>query len=324
MSMREYDVVIIGAGAAGLSAAQYAARANLRTLIIDRAGSGGQCNLISELENYPGFPELITGEEFTERFEAQARQFGAEFAVEEVLSITPVDQQYHVTTDAGEIAAATVILATGASHRHLGVPGEEALSGRGVSYCATCDGPMFAGKPMLVVGGGDAACDEATFLSKLTDRVIMIHRRDRFRAQASLAERVLNNPKIDVRFNTELQEILGAPNDFGIEAVSAVHLKDNVSGAITTEKVAAVFVFIGSDPQTELVPFVDRDETGYVVTTDQMESSSPGLYAVGDVRVTPFRQLVVAASDGAIAAHAATHRLDTLRETAVPAPVNTA
>ncbi|HKK48438.1 MAG TPA: FAD-dependent oxidoreductase, partial [Alkalispirochaeta sp.] len=218
--MREYDVVIIGAGAAGLSAAQYAARANLRTLVLDRAGSGGQCNLISELENYPGFPEVLTGEEFTERFESQARAFGAEFAVEDVQKIVPTGDQYRVITDEGEIAAATVILSTGASHRHLGVPGEEELSGRGVSYCATCDGPMFEGKPMLVVGGGDAACDEAAFLSKLTDRVIMIHRRDRFRAQASLAERVLRNPNIEVRFNTQLKEILSAPNDFGIDAVS--------------------------------------------------------------------------------------------------------
>ncbi|MFW5696037.1 MAG: NAD(P)/FAD-dependent oxidoreductase [Alkalispirochaeta sp.] len=312
--MREYDVIIIGAGAAGLSAAQYAARANLRTLVVDRSGPGGQCNEISELENYPGFPEVITGEEFTERFETQARAFGAEFSVEEVHAITPTGGTYQVVTDEGEIAAATVILSTGARHRHLGVPGEEELSGRGVSYCATCDGPMFEGKPMLVVGGGDAACDEAMFLSKLTDRVIMIHRRDRFRAQASLAERVLTNPKIEVRFNTELQEILSAPNDFGIDAVSAVRLIDSTTGRVSTEDVAAVFVFIGSDPQTELVPFVVRDEAGYVVTDEHMESSSPGLYAVGDVRVTPFRQLVVAAADGAIAAHAATHRIDTLRE----------
>jgi thioredoxin reductase (NADPH) len=317
--MREYDVVIIGAGAAGLSAAQYAARANLRTLVLDRSGTGGQCNLISELENYPGFPKVLTGEEFTDRFETQARQFGAEFAEEDVSTITPVSDRYVVATENGEISAATVILATGASHRHLGVPGEEELSGRGVSYCATCDGPMFEGKPMIVVGGGDAACDEASFLSKLTDRVIMVHRRERFRAQASLAERVMNNPKIEVRFNTELQEILGGPNEFGIDAVREVRLVDTATKETTVEEVAAVFIFIGSIPQTELVPFVERDETGYVVTNSHMESSSPGLYAVGDVRVTPFRQLVVAASDGAIAAHAATHRIDALRNRNAPA-----
>jgi thioredoxin reductase (NADPH) len=312
--MRDYDVVIIGAGAAGLSAAQYAARANLRTILLERSATGGQCNLISDLENYPGMPEVVSGEEFTERFETQARRFGAEIVVEEVESVTPDGARYRVVTDEGEIAATAVILATGAAHRHLGVAGEETFSGRGVSYCATCDGPMFSGKPMLVVGGGDAACDEAGFLSKLTDRVILVHRRDRFRAQASLAERVLNNPAIEVRFETEVEEILGSPNEYGIEAVSAVRLRNNVTGEITTEEVAAVFVFVGSTPQTELVPFVEKDEAGYVVTNGEMESSSPGLYAVGDVRTTPFRQLVVAAADGAIAAHAAAHRVDELAE----------
>jgi thioredoxin reductase (NADPH) len=316
--MRDYDVVIIGAGAAGLSAAQYAARANLRTILLERSATGGQCNLISDLENYPGMPEVVTGEEFTERFEAQARRFGAEIAVEEVESVTPQGSRYLIVTDEGEITASTVILATGAAHRHLGIPGEETFSGRGVSYCATCDGPMFSGKPMLVVGGGDAACDEAGFLSKLTDRVILVHRRDRFRAQGSLAQRVLNNPSIEVRFNTEVDEILGSSNEYGIEAVSSVRLRNNVTGEVTTENVAAVFVFVGSTPQTELVPFVEKDEAGYVITNDEMESTSPGLYAVGDVRTTPFRQLVVAASDGAIAAHAASHRIDQLADRAVP------
>ncbi len=170
---------------------------------------------------------------------------------------------------------------------------------------------------MVVVGGGDAACDEATFLSKLTDRVILVHRRDRFRAQASLAERVLANPNIEVRFNTEVEEILGGPNHFGIEAVRAVRLRDTRSGEITEESAGAVFVFIGSDPQTDLVPFVERDAAGYVVTDGEMASSVPGLYAVGDVRTTPFRQLVVAAADGAIAAHAASHRIDMLTDAIV-------
>lgn len=314
--MKHYDVVIIGAGAAGLTAAQYAARANLRTILLDKAGTGGQCNYISELENYPGFPDVITGEEFTERFERQARQFGAEIADGEVEEIIPENGTYRLRTDEGEITAKTVILATGARHRELGVPGEADLQGRGVSYCATCDGPMFEGKPMVVVGGGDAACDEATFLSKLTDRVILVHRRDRFRAQASLAERVLANPRIEVRFDTEVEEVLAAPNDFGIDAVHAVRLRNNGTGETTTEETAAVFIFIGSDPQTDLVPFVERDAAGYVQTNEEMESSQPGLYAVGDVRATPFRQLVVAAADGAIAAHAAHHRVDQLADAA--------
>ncbi|MFP4152227.1 MAG: thioredoxin-disulfide reductase [Alkalispirochaeta sp.] len=316
--MRSYDVVIIGAGAAGLTAAQYAARANMKTIVLERGAAGGQCNLINELENYPGFPDVITGEEFSERFETQATNFGAEIAIEEVEEIVPRDDgTFLVKTDEGGIETPSVIIATGAQHRHLGVPGEETYAGRGVSYCATCDGPMFAGKPMVVVGGGDAACDEATFLSNLTDRVILIHRRDAFRAQAALAQRVQENPKIDVRLNTVLDEIGGAENDFGIEAVSQVSLRNVLTGETREEEVAAVFIFIGSDPLTELVPFVDRDDQGYIRTNELMESSVPGLYAVGDVRTTPFRQLVVAAADGAIAAHAASKRLEDRRARAM-------
>lgn len=319
--MRHYDIVIIGGGAAGLTAAQYAARANMSTVVLERGAAGGQCNLINDLENYPGFPEPIGGEEFSERFESQAKNFGAEIAIEEVEQIeAQPNGTFLVTTDEGQIEAVNVVLATGAAHRHLGVPGEEEFAGRGVSYCATCDGPMFEGKPMLVVGGGDAACDEAMFLSKLTDKVTLIHRRDEFRAQGSLAQRVIENPRIDVRLNTVLESIGGEENEYGLEAVSQVLLRDVTTGERSELDVAAVFVFIGSDPMTELVPFVERDEQGYVVTNEYMESSIPGLFAVGDVRTTPFRQLVVAAADGAIAAHAASKRLydlhvDTVAET---------
>lgn len=323
--MRHYDVVIIGGGAAGLTAAQYAARANMKTIVLERSAPGGQCNLINDLENYPGFPDPIGGDEFSERFETQARGFGAELETEDVEEIVPLsDGGYRIVTDEGEIETPNVILATGATHRHLGVPGEEELSGRGVSYCATCDGPMFQGQPMLVVGGGDAACDEAMFLTKLTDTVILIHRRDRFRAQASLAQRVLDNPKIDVRLNTVLDEITAGENEYGIEAVNGARIRDVATGDVTDIDVGAVFIFIGSDPTTELVPFVERDAEGYVVTNELMESSSPGLFAVGDVRTTPFRQLVVAAADGAIAAHAASKRLDDLQQRPAAVPGSTA
>ncbi len=304
--MERYDVIIIGAGAAGLTAAQYAARGNLKTLLLERSAPGGQCNVINDLENYPGFPEPMNGADFSERFETQARKFGAEITLAEVESITrTASGVYEIVTEDLTYAADTVILATGARHRHLGVPGEEEFAGRGVSYCATCDGPMFAGKPMVVVGGGDAACDEATFLSSLTDRVILVHRRDTFRAQGAIAQRVLENPRIDVRFNTVLEKIIGGENEYGIDAVAGVRLRDVTTGEGTEEVVGGVFIFIGSDPATDLVPFVRKDEMGYVVTNELMESSSPGLFAVGDVRTTPFRQLVVAAADGAVAAHAA-------------------
>lgn len=316
--MEQFDVIIIGAGAAGLSAAQYTARSNLKTLVLDGEGSGGQALLIDSLENYPGFPESLTGEEFTERLESQARNFGALIKMRTVEELIRSRDEFSVRTDEETYSAPAVIIATGASHRHLEVAGEEEFRGRGVSYCATCDGPMFSGKKILVVGGGDAACDEASFLSKLTDHVVMVHRRDRFRAQKAVADRVLNNPGIGVRFNTIVEEIYGSPNDFGIDAVSSVRLRESDKRGEErrySEEFDAVFIFIGSIPRTELAPFAETDDTGYLITNDRMETTVPGLYAVGDVRTTPFRQLIVAAADGAVAAHSAGEFIDELRGT---------
>lgn len=309
-----YDLIVIGGGAAGLAAAQYGARANLRTLVVEQMANGGQCLLIEGLENYPGFPDPIDGEEFTERFERQAKQFGAEFQIATVHGIEKADNIFRLSTSEGDLSAYTVVLATGAQHRTLDVPGESELQGRGVSYCATCDGPFFKDRKMLVVGGGDAACDEAQFLSKLTDKLVMVHRRDRFRAQKSLAERVLSNESIDVRFNTVVKEIHGKPGMMGLQKVGSVTFQNTETGAEYTEDMDAVFVFIGSIPQTDLVPFVDKDDAGYIYTDEHMETSVEGLYAVGDVRTTPFRQLVVAASDGAIAAHSASQYIDELMD----------
>ncbi len=305
----DWDLIIVGAGGAGLSAAQYGARGNLRTLVLEEVSSGGQALLIEGLENYPGFPDPINGYDFTQKFEEQARKFGAEFQTAMVTAIRKEDGHFRVQTDQGELSAFAVILATGAAHRTLGVPGEAELAGHGVSYCATCDGPFFKQKRMLVVGGGDAACDEAMYLSHLASQVLMIHRRDRFRAQKALASRVLSNPKIEVRFNTELVRIEGAP------AVQKVLLRENTSGREYEESVAAVFVFIGSDPKNALVRElgVKLDDVGYVETNQRMETGVEGLYAVGDVRASPFRQLVVAAAEGAIAAHAAGQYIDELK-----------
>ncbi len=311
--MDKYDIVIIGAGAAGLTAAQYAARANMKTLVMEQTASGGQCLQIEGLENYPGFPDPIDGYDFIERFERQARQFGAEFLISSVTRLDKDGSEFQIETSEGGITAGAVILATGAKHRHLGVPGEKELAGRGVSYCATCDGPFFKSKRILVVGGGDAACDEATFLAKLSDDITMIHRRDRFRAQPALAERVLANPNIAVRFNTVLDEIHGEKNAMGIEQVSAVTLRRVDTGETVTVPMSAVFVFVGSDPQTDLVPTVPKDEAGYIVTDHEMQTAISGLFAVGDVRATPFRQLVVAAGEGAVAAHAAAQYVEALR-----------
>ena len=303
------DVIIIGAGAAGLTAAQYGARANLNTLLLEELAAGGQCLIIDNLENYPGFPEPLPGIELSQKFEEQARNFGADIQTFSVHSVSKKGKLFTVETDNGPLTAPVVIVATGAKHKKLGIPGEAEFSGRGVSYCATCDGPFFKGKRMLVAGGGDAACDEAMFLAMLTDQVIMVHRRDRFRAQRSLAERTLKNPNIEVRWNTEAKVIRGNGK------VEEVVLLRNDKNETYEEKVDAVFVFIGSIPQTEIIKNLDvrMDETGYIITNQRMETSVPGLYAIGDVRATPFRQLVVAAGDGAIAAHVASQYIDELK-----------
>ena len=314
-----YDLLIVGGGAAGLSAAQYGARANLRTLVVEQTANGGQCLLIEGLENYPGFPDPIGGMEFTQRFEEQARRFGAEFLVTGVEQIEKDGELFRVQTGEGELTAHAVVLATGARHRTLDVPGEQRLSGKGVSYCATCDGPFFRGKKMIVVGGGDAAFDEAQFLSNLSDNIVLVHRRDGFRAQKALIERVRKNPNIELRTSTVIREIHGTESMMGIEKVSGVTFERTDTGEQYYEDTDAVFVFIGSIPQTALAEHAEKDEVGYIITNERMETSVPGLYAVGDVRTTPFRQLVVAASDGAIAAHAASQYIDELADQGVEA-----
>ncbi len=204
-----HDLVILGAGAAGMGAAQYGARANLKTLVIEEMAPGGQALLIDRLENYPGLPEPVDGYTWSETMRAQSEEFGAHIMASSVTSVRKEGGLFVVETGDGPVNAKAVIVATGAKHRHLDVTGENEYAGRGVSYCATCDGPFFKGKRMVVVGGGDSACDEAMFLAKLADKVIMVHRKDRFRAQKSVAARVLANPKIEVRFETVVQEIKG-------------------------------------------------------------------------------------------------------------------
>ncbi len=303
----KYELVVVGAGAAGLSAAQYGARANLKTLVIEEMAPGGQALVIDQLENYPGILEPVSGYELAETMRMQAERFGAEFMSASVDAIRKQDKIFIVNTTEGPVEAEAVIVATGAKHRHLGIEGEEKFSGRGVSYCATCDGPFFKGKRILVVGGGDAACDEAMYLAKLSDKITMIHRRDRFRAQKSLAERVMANPSIKVRLGTVALEIKGSTK------VESVILKDLSTGLSTEEGFDAVFVFVGSDPNTALVPDAAKDESGSIITDDRMATNIPGLFAAGDVRVTPFRQIITSCSDGAVAAHVASQYIDELR-----------
>ena len=306
---KQPDIIIIGGGPAGLSAAQYAARAGLSAHVFEEMAPGGQVLVVDELENYPGFEEPISGFDLADKFTKQAERFGA------VIHFGTVDAVNHngdgsftvVTTD-GTYTVPVVIMSTGAKRRELGVPGEKEYQGKGVSYCATCDGPFFKGKRILVVGGGDSACGESLFLSKLSSDIVIVHRKDRFRAQRSIAGMVEHDEHIDTRFLHTVNEIKGDG-----KRVTSVSLHDIEHDRDYEESFDAVFVFIGADPRTKLVSYAETDEAGYLVTNGLMGTNVPGLYAVGDVRNTPFRQIVTAASDGAIAAHASAEYIDELK-----------
>ncbi|MCL1813447.1 MAG: FAD-dependent oxidoreductase [Treponema sp.] len=320
---KEADLVIIGAGPAGLSAAQYGARANLKVLVLEQMAPGGQALNIDVLENYPGNIARgnnppRSGFELSQDLHKQAEEFGAQFIMEKAATVTKEEDSFTVTLDSGnKLISPVLILATGAERRRLGVGGETEMYGRGVSYCATCDGPFFKNKRILVVGGGDAACDEAQYLSRLTDKIILVHRKSMFRAQRALAERTLANPGIEVRFNTRLVEILGETKvaSVKLEGTHGGVSAENADKTIYEEPMDAVFIFAGSVPQTTLIKELgtELDETGYVITNQSMASSVPGLFAAGDVRSSPFRQVVVAAGEGAVAAHSAAMYLDHLK-----------
>lgn len=306
---KEVDILIIGAGPAGLACGQYSARAGRKTIMVEEMAPGGQTMVIDEIENYPGLGK-VSGFELAEKFESQANAFGCQTVYASVSEIKPLgDGTFAVQTSDGAYKANAVVLATGAKHRTLGVPGEKEFTGRGVSYCATCDGPFFKSKRILVCGGGDSACQEAMYLAKLSQDVTVCHRRDRFRAQASIAKAMENTAGIKVKLNTTVVSINGEDGK-----VRSVTLKDVVTGEQYTQDFDGVFVFVGSEPQTQLVPFCKKDEAGFVSTDKTMMTSIPGLFAVGDVRDTPFRQIVTAAADGAIAAHYASEYIDRLEE----------
>ena len=297
MEYREYDFIIIGAGPAGLSAAQYASRAGLKVLVLDMSMPGGQVNQIFKIENYPGVYPCVDGFTLSNTMKKQAVDFGAEFVQAVITVADKVDGNYVVKTSKVEYTSPAVLLATGAKHSKIGVKGEKEFEGRGVSYCATCDGPFFRNKKILVVGGGDSACSEACYLSTIADTVYMVHRRSQFRAQKAVADEVLKNPKIKVIFNASVTEIKGDVK------VKAVELTDSVTQQKQNIDVDAVFVCVGLQPQTPFFDALRKDDKGYIITNEDMETGIPGLYAAGDVRSKSFRQVVTAVSDGAIAAN---------------------
>ena len=308
MSETFYDYIIIGAGVAGIASAQYAARSGLKTLVIDSSGSGGQALLIVSLENYPGLVPPISGMDFSLNMKKQAEGFGATFVNEKVSSIDKIANKFSIKTNKTIYSCYAVLIATGAEHRALGVPGEKEHEGRGVSYCATCDGPFFKGKNIFVVGGGDSACDEAMYLSTLSDHITLVHRRAKLRATGRVANRVLQNPKITVRFNSDIKEIRGNGK------VEYVILRNVETQEETEVPADAVFVFVGMLPKTDLVQMLPKDEAGYIKTNDKMETAIKGFFAAGDVRAKPFRQVVTATADGAIAAHEAFEYIGTVKD----------
>ncbi|MBQ3729047.1 MAG: FAD-dependent oxidoreductase [Spirochaetales bacterium] len=301
---KNYDIIIVGGGPAGLACGQYSARAGRKTVIIEEMAPGGQTMIIDEIENYPGL-EKISGYELAMKFEQQATGFGCEIAYAAVNFIKRLDDgSFELATSDGTFASPVVVIATGAKHRNLEVPGEKEMIGHGVSYCATCDGPFFRKKKILVCGGGDSACQESMYLRKLSDDVTVTHRRDRFRAQASIVK-AMTDAGIKTKMNTTVQSINSENNK-----VRSVTFLDKTTGETYTEEFDGVFIFVGNIPQTQLVPDCEKDEAGFIKTDSRMMTSIPGIYAIGDVRATPFRQIVTAAADGAVAAHYASEYID--------------
>jgi len=293
-----FDYVIIGGGVAGLASAQYAARGGLKTLVIQGSSFGGQVMQIADLENYPGVYPTVNGADFIEKMQEQTLAFGAKMEYGPVVSIDKNGRFFTVKTKAKAFKAPAILLATGAIHRNLGVPGEKELAGRGVSYCAVCDGPFFRNKRIVVVGGGDSACSEAVYLSTLSKDVKIIHRRDSFRAQQAVIDKMLNSG-VEPIYDTVVKTINGSAK------VESVTLENVKTGQTQELECDAVFIFAGMLPQTELVNMLQKDQSGYIITNEEMETSVPGLFAAGDVRSKSFRQVVTAVADGAIAANSA-------------------
>ena len=296
-----HKVIIIGSGPAGLTAAIYAARANLKPLVFEGVQPGGQLTITTDVENYPGFPKGILGPELMDKFRKQAQEFGAETLFENVDKVDFNSKPFKLNVGDKEYEAESVIISTGASAKLLGLESESKLMGFGVSACATCDGFFFKEKDILVVGGGDSAMEEATYLTKFASSVTIVHRRDEFRASKIMQDRALNNPKISVMWNSEIVEMYGDPKDKGLESVDIRNLQ---SGEIIRHNTDGVFMAIGHKPNSDL--FKDQlklNESGYIITgADSTVTSKKGVFAAGDIQDFTYKQAITAAGSGCMAA----------------------
>jgi len=290
-----YDLIIIGGGPAGLTAGIYAQRARLKTLLLEREIVGGQIAVSDVIENYPGFSS-ISGAELMEKFEQHAKGLGLEIKLTDVTDVQDKGKEKIVKTSEGDLITKAVIIATGAKPRRLGVLGEKEFTGKGVSYCATCDGPFFKGQRVLVVGGGDTAIKEAVYLSKIASTVYLAHRRDQLRAEKIIQEKAFSTPNIKMLLSHILKEIKGKT---GVEKVTLQNLKDNTVKELDTE---GVFIFVGINPTTDFVD-VEKDKQGFIKTDQDMRTSVNGIFAAGDCRTTPLKQVSTAVGDGALAAY---------------------
>ncbi|WP_057735820.1 thioredoxin-disulfide reductase [Liquorilactobacillus uvarum] len=308
--VKKYDVIVIGAGPGGMTAALYASRANLSVLMLDRGIYGGQMNNTAEVENYPGFKSILGPDLAKEMYESST-QFDAEYAYGNVEKITvAADNAKIVKTDSDEYAAKALIIATGSQYKKLGVPGEDEYGGRGVSYCAVCDGAFFRDREVIVVGGGDSAIEEGSYLTQLVKKVDVVHRRDELRAQKILQDRAFANPKIDFTWDTIVTEIEGDG-----QKVTGVKTHNKKTGQDTEVSISGVFIYVGVEPMTE--PFQKlgiTDEEGWIKTNEKMETAVSGIFAIGDVRKKELRQITTAVGDGSIAGQGVFSYIESLKD----------
>lgn len=302
-----FDVIIIGGGPAGLTAGTYCGRAGMKTLIVERALLGGQVSLCSHIENYPGFPSGISGVELAARFEDQAKRFGAEIIWGDVSSISLEGKLKSITVDDKTYAGRTMILSTGTEPKKLGIPGEKELRGRGVSYCATCDGAFYKDKDIVVIGGGNSAITEALFLTKFGKKVTIIHRRDKFRAEKIVGDRAVEDPKVEVLWDSVATAITG---DAKVDSVEVKNVKTGITSSV---KADGVFIYIGENPNVGLVKdSLKTSDDGFIIADNSMKTSVEGVFAAGDICKKDLRQIATAISDGAIAADSARKYLENM------------